>query len=225
MSTSAPAVPIAPAAKHSEHLLVFWGFFFVSSDLPLSSSQIIAKLTCTAYRFFCLLGVILSVALSRPFICVATTNYPRIRCMFSRSLPPSFSTADVRFLLSLLSCQEAVGAAFRPQQGELKFSGPPSGQKISGGAQTLDRKGSWRLRADAIATVSPTPLILRPQRPPFIFIPARLTRRTTCTRIQNRNLWSYNPMFYRLGLCASYEFLLRSNVCQVSLEKTAKLSM
>ncbi|GFN93057.1 hypothetical protein PoB_001956300 [Plakobranchus ocellatus] len=44
-----------------------------------------------------------------------------------------------------------------PQQGDLRFSGPPSGQSAGGGAGTRDRRVSADLRADSLATVPPTP--------------------------------------------------------------------
>ncbi|GFN78476.1 hypothetical protein PoB_000498200 [Plakobranchus ocellatus] len=44
-----------------------------------------------------------------------------------------------------------------PQQGDLKLSGPPSGQGAGGGARTRDRKVPADLRADSLATVPPTP--------------------------------------------------------------------
>ncbi|GFO49586.1 hypothetical protein PoB_007609100 [Plakobranchus ocellatus] len=44
-----------------------------------------------------------------------------------------------------------------PQQGDLRLSGPPSGQDAGGGAQTRDRMVPADLRADSLATVPPTP--------------------------------------------------------------------
>ncbi|GFN88976.1 hypothetical protein PoB_001548200 [Plakobranchus ocellatus] len=45
-----------------------------------------------------------------------------------------------------------------PQQGDLRLSGPPSGQGAGGGARTRDRsvKSAASLRADSLATVPPT---------------------------------------------------------------------
>ncbi|GFO42323.1 hypothetical protein PoB_006882800 [Plakobranchus ocellatus] len=40
-----------------------------------------------------------------------------------------------------------------PQQGDLRLSGPPSGQGTSGGAQTRNRRVPADLRADSLATV------------------------------------------------------------------------
>ncbi|GFO35923.1 hypothetical protein PoB_006242800 [Plakobranchus ocellatus] len=45
-----------------------------------------------------------------------------------------------------------------PQQGDLRLSGPPSGQDAGGGARTRDRRVPADLRADSLATVPPTPL-------------------------------------------------------------------
>ncbi|GFN94447.1 hypothetical protein PoB_002095300 [Plakobranchus ocellatus] len=45
-----------------------------------------------------------------------------------------------------------------PQQGDLRLSGPPSGQGAGSGARTRDRKVPADLRADSLATVPPTPL-------------------------------------------------------------------
>ncbi|GFO06481.1 hypothetical protein PoB_003298600 [Plakobranchus ocellatus] len=44
-----------------------------------------------------------------------------------------------------------------PLQGDLRLSGPPSGQGASGGTRTCDRKVPADLRADSLATVPPTP--------------------------------------------------------------------
>ncbi|GFO34464.1 hypothetical protein PoB_006096900 [Plakobranchus ocellatus] len=46
-----------------------------------------------------------------------------------------------------------------PQQGDLRLSGPPSGQGAGGGARTRDRRVPADLRADSLATVPPTPPI------------------------------------------------------------------
>ncbi|GFO48967.1 hypothetical protein PoB_007547200 [Plakobranchus ocellatus] len=45
-----------------------------------------------------------------------------------------------------------------PQQGDLRLSGPPSGQGDGGGARARDRKVPADFRADSLATVPPTPL-------------------------------------------------------------------
>ncbi|GFN95341.1 chemosensory receptor a [Plakobranchus ocellatus] len=47
-----------------------------------------------------------------------------------------------------------------PQQGDLRLSGPPSGQGAGSGARTRDRMVPADLRADSQATVLPTPLPL-----------------------------------------------------------------
>ncbi|GFO50650.1 hypothetical protein PoB_007715500 [Plakobranchus ocellatus] len=44
-----------------------------------------------------------------------------------------------------------------PQQGDLRLSGPPSGQGAGGGARTRDRRVPADLRADSLATETPTP--------------------------------------------------------------------
>ncbi|GFN75958.1 hypothetical protein PoB_000246400 [Plakobranchus ocellatus] len=44
-----------------------------------------------------------------------------------------------------------------PQQGDLRLSGPPSGQGAGGGARTRDRRVNADLRADSQATVPSTP--------------------------------------------------------------------
>ncbi|GFO27834.1 hypothetical protein PoB_005433900 [Plakobranchus ocellatus] len=44
-----------------------------------------------------------------------------------------------------------------PQQGDLRLSGPPSGQGAGGGARTRDRRVPADLRADWLATEPPTP--------------------------------------------------------------------
>ncbi|GFN96435.1 hypothetical protein PoB_002294100 [Plakobranchus ocellatus] len=44
-----------------------------------------------------------------------------------------------------------------PQQGDLRLSGPPSGQGTGSGARTRDRRVPADLRADSQATVLPMP--------------------------------------------------------------------
>ncbi|GFO43861.1 hypothetical protein PoB_007036600 [Plakobranchus ocellatus] len=51
-----------------------------------------------------------------------------------------------------------------PQQGDLRLSGPPSGQGAGGGARTRDRMVPADLRADSLATVPPTPPCRRRSR-------------------------------------------------------------
>ncbi|GFO33427.1 hypothetical protein PoB_005993200 [Plakobranchus ocellatus] len=46
-----------------------------------------------------------------------------------------------------------------PQQGDLRLSGPPSGQGTGGGARTRDRRVPAYLRAGLLATVPPTPIV------------------------------------------------------------------
>ncbi|GFO24815.1 reverse transcriptase-like protein [Plakobranchus ocellatus] len=47
------------------------------------------------------------------------------------------------------------------QQGDLRLSVPPSGQGADGGARIRDRRVPTDLRADSLATVPPTPHVLR----------------------------------------------------------------
>ncbi|GFO09768.1 hypothetical protein PoB_003627300 [Plakobranchus ocellatus] len=56
--------------------------------------------------------------------------------------------------LYLISYVERLAS---PQQGDLRLSGPPSGQGASSGARTCDRRVPADLRADSQATVLPTP--------------------------------------------------------------------
>ncbi|GFO45505.1 hypothetical protein PoB_007201000 [Plakobranchus ocellatus] len=48
-----------------------------------------------------------------------------------------------------------------PQQGDLRLSGPPSGQGAGSGARIRDRRVPADLRADSQATVVPTPRAYR----------------------------------------------------------------
>ncbi|GFO06094.1 hypothetical protein PoB_003259900 [Plakobranchus ocellatus] len=48
-----------------------------------------------------------------------------------------------------------------PQQGDVRLSGPPSGQGAGGGARTYDRRVPADLREDSLAPVPPTPQDLR----------------------------------------------------------------
>ncbi|GFN96371.1 ankyrin-3 [Plakobranchus ocellatus] len=54
-----------------------------------------------------------------------------------------------------------------PQQGDLRLSGPPSGQGAGSGARTRDRRVPADLRADSQATVLPTPPDIHYHVPPF----------------------------------------------------------
>ncbi|GFO40342.1 hypothetical protein PoB_006684700 [Plakobranchus ocellatus] len=47
-----------------------------------------------------------------------------------------------------------------PQQGDLRLSGPPTGQGAGGGAQTRDRRIPADIRADSLAIVPPTPPVV-----------------------------------------------------------------
>ncbi|GFO40265.1 reverse transcriptase [Plakobranchus ocellatus] len=49
----------------------------------------------------------------------------------------------------------------RPQQSDLRLSGPPSSQGAGGGARTRDRSVPADLRADSLATMPPTPPLNR----------------------------------------------------------------
>ncbi|GFN86239.1 hypothetical protein PoB_001274500 [Plakobranchus ocellatus] len=51
-----------------------------------------------------------------------------------------------------------------PQQGDLRLSGPPSGQGAVGVARTRDRRAP-AVPGDSLSTMPPTPLILK--RPPL----------------------------------------------------------
>ncbi|GFO16920.1 hypothetical protein PoB_004342500 [Plakobranchus ocellatus] len=59
--------------------------------------------------------------------------------------------------LSLAVCIAIVAGTASPQQGDLRLSGPPSGQGAGGGARTRDRRVPADFRADSLATVPPTP--------------------------------------------------------------------
>ncbi|GFN89340.1 hypothetical protein PoB_001584600 [Plakobranchus ocellatus] len=45
-----------------------------------------------------------------------------------------------------------------PEQGGLRYSGPPSGRGTGGGARTRDRRVAVDLRTDTLPTVPPMPL-------------------------------------------------------------------
>ncbi|GFO29964.1 hypothetical protein PoB_005646900 [Plakobranchus ocellatus] len=53
------------------------------------------------------------------------------------------------------------GRSQSQQQGDLRFSSPPSGQGAGGGARTRDRRVPADPRADSLATVPPTPVFKR----------------------------------------------------------------
>ncbi|GFO06607.1 hypothetical protein PoB_003311200 [Plakobranchus ocellatus] len=58
-------------------------------------------------------------------------------------------------------CESSVVVWFvyraSPQQGDLRLSGPSSGQGTCGGAQTRDRRINADLRTDSLSTVPLTP--------------------------------------------------------------------
>ncbi|GFO45857.1 hypothetical protein PoB_007236200 [Plakobranchus ocellatus] len=62
-----------------------------------------------------------------------------------------------RSLTSSVLVQSARRSNDSPQQGDLRLSGPPSGQGAGAGARTRDRRVPADLRADSLATVPPTP--------------------------------------------------------------------
>ncbi|GFO19675.1 hypothetical protein PoB_004618000 [Plakobranchus ocellatus] len=51
-----------------------------------------------------------------------------------------------------------------PQRGDLRLSGPPSGQDAGGGARTRDRMIPADLRADSQASVPPTKKLRRSEK-------------------------------------------------------------
>ncbi|GFO28430.1 hypothetical protein PoB_005493500 [Plakobranchus ocellatus] len=55
------------------------------------------------------------------------------------------------------------GSGASPQQGDLRLSGPPTGQGAGGGARTRDRRVPADLRADSLATVPSTPPYFLPE--------------------------------------------------------------
>ncbi|GFO29502.1 endonuclease-reverse transcriptase [Plakobranchus ocellatus] len=81
-----------------------------------------------------------------------------------------------------------------PQQGDLRLSGPPSGQGAGGGARTRDRRAPADLRTDSLATVPPTPLIIEEEQAGFR--PGRSTVEQICNvRILMENISSTNRSF------------------------------
>ncbi|GFN84837.1 hypothetical protein PoB_001134300 [Plakobranchus ocellatus] len=61
------------------------------------------------------------------------------------------------YMYSLVFINQMLQDTPSPQQGELRLSGPPSGQGAGSGARTRDRRDPADLRADSQATVLPTP--------------------------------------------------------------------
>ncbi|GFO25289.1 fam-a protein [Plakobranchus ocellatus] len=68
--------------------------------------------------------------------------------------------------LSLILSYQAGWFLYKasPQQGDLKLSGPPSGQSAVGGARTRDKNVPAELWADSLATVPPTPPVIKQTR-------------------------------------------------------------
>ncbi|GFN78490.1 hypothetical protein PoB_000499600 [Plakobranchus ocellatus] len=52
-----------------------------------------------------------------------------------------------------------ISVCIASPQGDLRLSGPPSGQGACGGARTRDRRIPTDIRADSLATVPPTPRV------------------------------------------------------------------
>ncbi|GFO43284.1 hypothetical protein PoB_006978900 [Plakobranchus ocellatus] len=89
---------------------------------------------------------------------------------YSQRTKPNFSTSLVKDRDQLGSNQNKFRYLFKtrgcwflyiasPQQGDLRLSGPPSGQGAGGGARTRDRRVPADLRVDSPATVPSTQLL------------------------------------------------------------------
>ncbi|GFO00932.1 hypothetical protein PoB_002743700 [Plakobranchus ocellatus] len=97
---------------------------------------------------------------------VADPRMPRLRRALERRPIASNRTFEVEFTATELDiAQRRTSQARRlvwtgPQQGDLRLSGPPSGQGAGIGARTRDRRVPADLRADSQATVLPTPPLL-----------------------------------------------------------------
>ncbi|GFO29985.1 hypothetical protein PoB_005649000 [Plakobranchus ocellatus] len=63
----------------------------------------------------------------------------------------------------LKSSLKITAPGIRPQQGDLRLSGPTSGQGAGGGARTCDRRVPADFRVDSLATV--------PLKPRWLVIP------------------------------------------------------
>ncbi|GFO30006.1 hypothetical protein PoB_005651100 [Plakobranchus ocellatus] len=73
----------------------------------------------------------------------------------------SFGSSNISKLIAIISHTQEVWCKASPQQGDLRLSGPPSGQGDGGGARTRDRRVPANLTADSITTVPPTPPHIR----------------------------------------------------------------
>ncbi|GFO15152.1 hypothetical protein PoB_004165700 [Plakobranchus ocellatus] len=84
-----------------------------------------------------------------------------------KSLRPEISPKQFDFMIdkgtrnAIFTLTMLMGLCFfyiaSPQQGDLRLSGPASGQGAGSGARTRDRRVPADLRADSQATVLPTP--------------------------------------------------------------------
>ncbi|GFO04824.1 hypothetical protein PoB_003132900 [Plakobranchus ocellatus] len=93
-----------------------------------------------------------------------TPGLPPPTPILSDSQPPALNILLSHFsLLSPTTLTPTPHPTSSPQQGDLRLSGPPSGQGAGGGARTRDRKVPSDLRADSLATVPPTPHFHRHQ--------------------------------------------------------------
>ncbi|GFN75592.1 hypothetical protein PoB_000209800 [Plakobranchus ocellatus] len=99
-----------------------------------------------------------------------TSKATRCACIFEKnslldSLYLTISSSLIYHVRQMRSCEFFYIAS--PQQGDLRLSGPPSGQGAGGGARTRDRRVHADLRADSLATVPPTTLQTNEEKNPI----------------------------------------------------------
>ncbi|GFO24643.1 hypothetical protein PoB_005114800 [Plakobranchus ocellatus] len=114
-----------------------------------------------------------------------------------------------------------VNLAF-PQQGDLRLSGPPSGQGAGGGARTRDRKVPADFRADSLATVPPTRIRKAANKLPIHYIPEALLKAQTSSKDvldpQVGKIEMFRTLKYYSGLEGTDKLTRTWNAIMVNLE-------
>ncbi|GFO19808.1 hypothetical protein PoB_004631300 [Plakobranchus ocellatus] len=67
------------------------------------------------------------------------------------------NVSNAEFIMTRRGLLVILSITASPQQGDLKLSGPPSGQGAGGGARTRDRRIPANPKADSLVTVPLTP--------------------------------------------------------------------
>ncbi|GFO20414.1 hypothetical protein PoB_004691900 [Plakobranchus ocellatus] len=110
---------------------------------------------CHAFFHFGIRGIVVSTRAGEPL----GTLQSRVRALSPTPRPDKESPENlIKITLLNPNYINLFGFCIScPQQGDLRLSGPPSGQNASGGARTHDRMVPAGFRAGSLVTVPPTP--------------------------------------------------------------------